>query len=181
MKNILCIFLTFLSLAVFAKNTFSVGDGKTPDFDKYKRLKIGLINHGREVKSDYNLVPGSVVHWFADGSVTTNKLVHIDCLIQTNTVEKQIEDLNARIAADFIVCTNQLAQITALSNLYTIVSAQAQAATAKINDEIADLEAKIEKYEGYKTKYPLLKTIWEAFITDAENRIKILQALTGGS
>lgn len=81
---------------------------------------------------------------------------------------------------EFCQYTNQLAQTTALSNLYIVVSAQALAATAKIQDEVTDLQAKIVTYQEYQTKYPLLKKIFAAMITDAENRIKILQALTGG-
>lgn len=75
--------------------------------------------------------------------------------------------------------TNQLAQTTAYSNAYVIAQRVAQNATAKIQDEIADLEAKIAKYKEYQTKYPILKSVFAAMITDAENRIKVLQALTG--
>lgn len=65
-----------------------------------------------------------------------------------------------------------------LSNALVVTQGQLASATAKIRDEIADLEAKIVKYEEYKTKYPLLKAVWNALINDAQNRIKILQALT---
>lgn len=75
--------------------------------------------------------------------------------------------------------TNQLAQTVSFSNAYVIASNAAKIAADKILDEIGDLQAKISKYEEYRTKYPLLKTVWNALIADAENRIKILQALTG--
>ena len=128
-----------------------------------------------------------ITTWYRNGkpdwiqpSVTTNAVRHIVGKEQNNALQNELEK-TATVARNlFVSYTNQLAKTAAFSNAYVIVSAQATAATAKIQDEIADLQAKIEKYEGYKTKYPLLKTVWQAFIDDAENRIKILQALTGG-
>lgn len=52
---------------------------------------------------------------------------------------------------------------------------------ATVQGEIADLEAKIVMYEEYQTKYPLLKAVFATFIADAQNRIKVLQALGGGT
>lgn len=105
----------------------------------------------------------------------TNKV-----LVATNQVlEAQCVKMADVIYDQYVSLTNQMAQTSTYSNLYVIVSAQAEAATAKIRDEIADLEAKIVKYKEYQTKYPLLKAIFAAMITDAENRIEILQAFTG--
>jgi len=100
--------------------------------------------------------------------VATNSALTATCIRLADEVVNQWENY-----------TNQLAQTTAYSNAYVIAKGIAESATAKIHDEIADLQAKIVKYKEYQTKYPLLKSIFEAMITDAENRIKILQALTG--
>lgn len=94
----------------------------------------------------------------------TNKVFKVVGARQPTTWAKELERLNAEIE-------KWTAQSAAFSNLYA-------AANAKIGGEIADLEAKIEKYEGYETKYPLLKTVWEALINDAQNRIKILEAIS---
>ena len=103
-----------------------------------------------------------------------------DMLSATNAcLSAMCERLALDARAYWVNYTNQLAQTEYFSALYEKASTAASAATAKIDDEVEDLETKIEKYEGYKTKYPLLKTVWEALITDAKNRISVLQALTG--
>ncbi len=94
----------------------------------------------------------------------TNKVFKVVGARQPTTWAKELERLGAEIE-------KWTAQTAAYSNLYA-------AATAKIDGEIADLEAKIERYEGYKAKYPLLKTVWEALVSDAQSRIRILRALS---
>lgn len=88
MKTFAAVVLAFVSTAAFAgKSTFSVGDGKTLDFEKYKRLKVGLRSHHREVRTDYDTIPGSVIHWYSDGSAETNVIQYIDSVVQTNAYE----------------------------------------------------------------------------------------------
>lgn len=89
MKTFAAVVLAFVSTVAFAgKNTFSVGDGKVPDFEKYKRLKVGLRSHHREVRTDYDTIPGSVIHWYSDGSAETNVIQYIDSVVQTNAYEQ---------------------------------------------------------------------------------------------
>lgn len=99
MKIFYAIALAFLSVSTFAgRNTFSVGDGKVPDFDKYKRLKASMRFHVKEVRTDYDTIPGSVIHWYSDGTAETNLIRHIDLVVQTNTVERQVIELDAEAA-----------------------------------------------------------------------------------
>lgn len=141
------------------------------------------------VRRDTTTIPGSVISYYERNgkpdtraaAVVTNVLKAISGVEQNNPIQNELERTAGEARRLYVSYTNQLAQTAAYSNLYVIASAQAEAATAKIQDEVADLEAKIEKYKEYQTKYPLLKAVFAAMITDAENRIKVLQALTGGA
>lgn len=140
------------------------------------------------VSRDTKTLDGYVITtWYRDGrpdwlmpSVETNALKRIYGKEQNNPIQNELEKTAQTARELFVAYTNQLATTTAYSNAYVIAQGFANAATAKIQDEIADLEAKIVKYKEYQTKYPILKSVFAAMIADAENRIKILQALTGG-
>jgi len=154
-----------------------------------KRQRAFFENRRICVRRDTTTIPGSVISYYERNgrpdwkmpAVTTNVLKKIVGAEQNNPLQNELERTAAVARQLYVSYTNQLAQTSTYSNIYIIVSAQASAATAKIQDEIADLEAKIEKYKEYQTKYPILKSVFAAMITDAENRIKILQALTGGA
>lgn len=176
MKKAVATLFSFLSVAAVAASNFSVGDGKIPDFSKYKRLKVGLANHGREVKSDYASLPGYVIHWFSDGAVQTNRLVHIDCVVQTNTVEQKLDQMASTIAAQFASLTNEAAKYLSLSNKAAATSIMLDAARSAIGDEVKRLEEDIAKYEEYKTKYPLLEPLWSLFADGAKERVESLHA-----
>jgi len=92
MKKLMLVAIVALPVLSFAK--FSGGDGHTVDFSKYKRMMVSVKKQVKEVRSDYSL-PGYVIHYYSDGSVETNAIVHIDLKIQTNTVERQVAELDA--------------------------------------------------------------------------------------
>jgi len=138
------------------------------------------------VSRDTKTLDGYIITtWYRDGrpdwilpAVETNRVKHIQGKTQNNPIQNELEKTAQTARELFVAYTNQLASTTAYSNAYFIAQCVANAATAKIQDEIADLEAKIVKYKEYQTKYPILKSLFAAMITDAENRIKILRALT---
>ncbi len=74
--------------------------------------------------------------------------------------------------------TNYLAQAQAYSNRLDVATALAERAQAKIDAEIADLEADAERYDGYATRYPLMATIFTALADAARKRAAALQSLT---
>ncbi len=82
--------------------------------------------------------------------------------------------------------TNELKRIrgkqmnNALQNRITELQKSIDAAHEKIQGEIDNLNEEIAQYEEYKTKYPLLIGIWNLKISNAETRIKVLEALTNG-
>ena len=84
-------------------------------------------------------------------------------------------------AADFYWqnYTNFFAQAQSYSNRWETANAIAEKAQAKIDAEIADLEADAERYDGYATRYPLMATIFTALADSARKRIEALQTLTG--
>ena len=84
-------------------------------------------------------------------------------------------------AADFYWrnYTNYFAQAQSYSNRLDVATALAERAQAKIDEEIADLEADAEKYDSYATRYPLMATIFTALADAARKRIEALQTLTG--
>ena len=112
---------------------FSDGDGKTPDLSKIKILRSTLKSLPREVRTDYEVVPGSVVHWFSDGSARTNVIRHIDLTVVTNTVEKALEDLREQTR-------ERLASLLAFSNQ----AAVAETSLASAEASLADRDARIE-------------------------------------
>lgn len=112
-------------------------------------------------------------------AVETNALKHIAGVQQNNPLQDALERVRAEARANWAAYTNQVSQTTAYSNAYVIAQGMANVAQAKIQGEIEDLQEKIAKYEDYQTKYPLLKAVFAAFILDAQNRIKVLQALGG--
>ena len=121
---------------------FSDGDGKTPDLSKIKILRSTLKSLPREVRTDYEAVPGSVVHWFSDGSARTNVVRHIDLSVVTNTVEKALEDLREQTR-------ERLASLLAFSNQ----AAVAEASLASAEASLADRDARIERVSvGFSEK-----------------------------
>jgi len=112
-------------------------------------------------------------------AVETNALKHIAGVQQNNPLQDALERVRAEARANWTAYTNQIIQTTAYSNAYVVAQRMASIAQAKIQGEIEDLQEKIAKYEDYQKKYPLLKAVFAAFILDAQNRIKVLQALGG--
>jgi len=112
-------------------------------------------------------------------AVETNALKHIAGVQQNNPLQDALERVRAEAQANWTAYTNQALQTVAYSNAYVIAQRTAEVAQAKIQGEIEDLQEKIVKYEEYQTKYPLLKAVFAGLILDAQNRIKVLQALGG--
>ncbi len=120
-----------------SSSRFSDGDGKTPDLSKIKILRSTLKSLPREVRTDYEAVPGSVVHWFSDGSARTNVVRHIDLSVVTNTVEKALEDLREQTR-------ERLASLLAFSNQ----AAVAETSLASAEASLVDRDARIERLRG---------------------------------
>lgn len=114
-------------------------------------------------------------------AVETNNLKHIAGVQQNNPIQDMLERVRAEARANWTAYTNQVTKTVAYSNAYVIAQGMANVAQAKIQGEIEDLQEKIAKYEDYQTKYPLLKAVFATFIADAQNRIKVLQSLGGGT
>jgi len=95
------------------------------------------------------------------------------------SMQAKLDAARSKASAYWRDYTNQVVKTTAYSNAMVVAQGIANAANAKIQDEISDLENKIEKYRDYQAKYPILKSIFAAMIADAENRIRILQNLSG--
>jgi len=93
------------------------------------------------------------------------------------SMQTKLDTARAKALAYWTDYTNQVVRTVAYSNAMVVAQRVAASATAKIEDEIDDLEAKIVKYREYQSKYPLLKSIFAAMITDAENRISVLESL----
>jgi len=168
-------------LATLAAAALSLTAFAELDIDKQKELAAmndRPVLLSREMITDPAGYKFIVEHWKNPGEHqrewVTNKAWKVTGSVQTTTWSREIEKLNAEVE-------KWLNQSNTYSNMIVIVRGQLQAAKAKITDEIADLNAKIAKYEEYKTKYPILKSVWNALITDAQNRIRILEALAEGN
>ena len=144
------------SRKVEAKSTFSVGDGRVVDFEKYRRLKIGLRNHRRETSTDYETIPGSVIHHYSDGSAVTSVVRRINCTVQTNTVEAAIEGLNEKVKEWQERATNSEARINRAISRLTELKVEAQ--TSYDNAGVLDARKLIYKAE-VETFDTLLKAI----------------------
>lgn len=59
---------------------------------KTDRLKASNRAYSREVRTDYDSVPGKVVHWYADGHARTNTPFRVDLHIVTNCYELTLEN-----------------------------------------------------------------------------------------
>jgi len=49
----------------------------------------------REIRTDYDTIPGKVIHWYSDGTARTNTPKRVDFIICTNKVENTIIALDA--------------------------------------------------------------------------------------
>lgn len=49
----------------------------------------------REIRTDYDTIPGKVIHWYSDGTARTNTPKRVDFVICTNKVENTIISLDA--------------------------------------------------------------------------------------
>lgn len=56
------------------------------------RLKASNKAYAREIRTDYDTIPGMVIHWFADGHAKTNKPFRADCHTVTNCYELTLAD-----------------------------------------------------------------------------------------
>lgn len=155
---------------------FSDGDGKTPDLSKIKILRSTLKSLPREVRTDYEAVPGSVVHWFSDGSARTNVVRHIDLSVVTNTVEKALEDLREQTR-------ERLASLLAFSNQAVVAEASLASAEASLADRDARIERTIASFSKKRAEYvekrdeavlQTTKAIYQLFIDTIDGLVDVL-------
>ena len=168
-----------LACAAFAASCAICGAPIREDYKEFadaRRYVVSRVVDGDKV----------ITMWHRNGrpdwilpAVETNALKHIAGVQQNNPLQDALERIRAEAQANWTAYTNQISQTIAYSNAYVVAQGMASVAQAKIQGEIEDLQAKIAKYEDYQTKYPLLKAVFAAFILDAQNRIKVLQALGG--
>lgn len=164
--------------AALAAVALAYGDtmGEYKKYAESRRYCVSRVVEGDKV----------ITTWHRNGkpdwilpAVETNALRVITGAAQNNPIQNALEAKAEEARRNWTAYTNQVTQTVAYSNAYVVAQRMASVAQAKIQGEIEDLEAKIVKYEEYQTKYPLLKAIFAAFILDAQNRIKVLQALGG--
>ena len=53
-----------------------------------ERLKGNNAAYRREIRTDYDTIPGKVIHWYNDGSSKTNDPFYVDLVVCSNAVEK---------------------------------------------------------------------------------------------
>lgn len=169
-----------IALAAIALAALAHGD-TMKEYKKYaesRRYCVSRVVEGDKV----------ITTWHRNGkpdwilpAVETNALRVITGAAQNNPIQNALAEKTEEARRNWTAYTNQVTQTVAYSNAYVIAARTAEVAQAKVQGEIADLEAKIVKYEEYQTKYPLLKSVFAAFITDAQNRIAVLRALEGSA
>ena len=155
---------------------FSDGDGKTPDLSKIRILRSTLRSLPREVRTDYEAVPGSVVHWFSDGSARTNAVRHIDLTVVTNTVEKALEDLREQTR-------ERLASLLAFSNQAAVAETSLASAEASLADRDARIERMAAAFSEKRAEYvekrdeavlQTTKAIYQLFIDAIDRFVEVL-------
>lgn len=51
------------------------------------RLRANNRGYSREIRTDYDTIPGKVIHWYADGHAKTNTPFTVNCHVVTNAWE----------------------------------------------------------------------------------------------
>lgn len=86
---------TYLIAALFGAVTCSVLGNPNTD-----RLKSTNKAYRREIRTDYDTIPGKVIHLYNDGTAKTNVPFHVDCHVVTNCYELTLE--NEKKVANYV-------------------------------------------------------------------------------